>query len=284
MKSNILKTTESYLVEVRAKHGNLYDYSDVEYISAKDKIKVRCFVHGYFLQEASYFVNKSRGCPKCVRKSITNKSKMTTAEFIYKAVIIHKDKYDYSLVNYINSSTKVTIVCPVHGAFSQTPNNHLRDRGCNLCRFTKSVSKAESDLALFINDLMGEDSAITSSRHEWLDNKELDIYIPSLNIAIEYNGYIYHHSSKGVSTFLDNTYVDKNYHLNKYNLCKENGIDLIHIFEFEDIDKWKIILKNLIQTPSKYSIDFDNQFRHIELYNKNLNFYGISIISTLTDN
>ena len=50
MKSNILKTTESYLVEVRAKHGNLYDYSDVEYISAKDKIKVRCFVHGYFLQ------------------------------------------------------------------------------------------------------------------------------------------------------------------------------------------------------------------------------------------
>ena len=49
-------------------------------------------------------------------------------------------------------------------------------------------------------------------------------------------------NSKFNSTFCDATYKEPNYHLNKYNLCKENGIDLIHIFEFEDLDEWLVKL------------------------------------------
>ena len=55
MKNNTLKTTETYIKEVYSKYGDIYDYSEIEYISAKDKVKIRCFEHGYFLQEASYF-------------------------------------------------------------------------------------------------------------------------------------------------------------------------------------------------------------------------------------
>lgn len=282
MKNNTLKTTEEYLKEVSSKFGDLYDYSEIEYISAKHKIKVRCFEHGYFLQEASYFVNKSHGCPKCRKKTLSINSRSNSEEFIDKAKIVHKNKYDYGLVKYITSNIKVDIICPVHGVFSQTPNNHLRDRGCNLCRFKNSSSKMESELSLFLENLGV--TVISNNRFSWLNNKELDIYIPSLNLAIEYNGYVYHHSTKGISKFLDNTYVDPDYHLNKYNLCKENGIDLIHIFEFEDLNYWRSMLGRIIYNSSSFLITFENQFRSVELFNKNLNFYGISIISSLTDN
>ena len=46
---------------------------------------------------------------------------------------MHGDKYDYSLVVYVNNDAKVTIVCPEHGPFKQTPNIHLRDSGCSRC-------------------------------------------------------------------------------------------------------------------------------------------------------
>lgn len=59
--------------------------------------------------------------------------KRTTEEFIQKAKEIHGDKYDYSKVNYINTDTKVCIICPEHGEFWQTPYHHLCSKGCNIC-------------------------------------------------------------------------------------------------------------------------------------------------------
>ena len=54
-------------------------------------------------------------------------------EFIDKANLIHNDKYDYSMVEYVKSSVKVKIICPVHGVFEQTPNKHLAGQGCKQC-------------------------------------------------------------------------------------------------------------------------------------------------------
>ena len=53
--------------------------------------------------------------------------------FIFKSKKIHGDKYDYSLVNYINNKTKVTILCSIHGEFKQRPNDHLSGYGCSKC-------------------------------------------------------------------------------------------------------------------------------------------------------
>ena len=58
--------------------------------------------------------------------------------FIEKARQIHNDKYDYSKVNYVNSRTKVCIICPEHGEFWQTPHNHLKGYGCAECGKEKS--------------------------------------------------------------------------------------------------------------------------------------------------
>lgn len=68
-------------------------------------------------------------------------------QFILKSTIIHDGKYDYSLVEYINTNSKVSIICPNHGVFNQTPKNHLHNHGCPKCsseykstKFRKSIS------------------------------------------------------------------------------------------------------------------------------------------------
>jgi len=59
--------------------------------------------------------------------------KIKLIEFINKSNIVHDDKYDYSFVNYVNSKTKVRIICLKHGEFWQTPSNHLSGHGCSKC-------------------------------------------------------------------------------------------------------------------------------------------------------
>jgi hypothetical protein len=66
--------------------------------------------------------------------------------------------------------------------------------------------------------------------------KDLDIYIPSLNIAIEYDGLIWHSSAFQIN----------NYHKNKYDLCKQKGIRLITIFE----DEW-LHARNIVENKLK---------------------------------
>lgn len=63
--------------------------------------------------------------------------------FINKATEIHGDKYDYSLVNYINLRTKVKIICPNHGEFEQSPDKHFRKRGCQKCGGTTKLTTNE---------------------------------------------------------------------------------------------------------------------------------------------
>ena len=52
-----------------------------------------------------------------------------TKKFIEKAIFIHGDKYDYSLVDYKSSKDKIKIICKEHGIFEQYPAKHLIGRG-----------------------------------------------------------------------------------------------------------------------------------------------------------
>lgn len=63
--------------------------------------------------------------------------------FINKATEIHGNKYDYSLVNYVNLRTKVKIICPIHGEFEQSPDKHFRKRGCQKCGGTTKLTTNE---------------------------------------------------------------------------------------------------------------------------------------------
>lgn len=60
--------------------------------------------------------------------------KKTHQEFINESISINGNKYDYSLVEYINSHIKVKIICPQHGMFKQTPYHHINGHGCIKCK------------------------------------------------------------------------------------------------------------------------------------------------------
>ena len=77
--------------------------------------------------------------------------RFTTKEFIKRAIKIHGKKFDYSEVKYLNAHTKITIICPDHGKFSQSPNKHLRSsHGCNLCGYKFGSEKQKINPHTFV--------------------------------------------------------------------------------------------------------------------------------------
>lgn len=133
------KSNNDFIKRAREIHGNKYDYSKTEYNKSSEKVCIICPEHGEFWQEANSHL-RGCGCPKCRSEKMSNLLKSGTKEFIEKAKQIHGDKYDYSKVNYINNCTKVCIICPKHGEFWQTPNDHLSGYGCGECGGTKKMS------------------------------------------------------------------------------------------------------------------------------------------------
>lgn len=69
--------------------------------------------------------------------------RLTQEDFINRSKKIHDDKYDYSKVKYINTYTKVEIICQIHGSFFQDPHNHFKGKGCPLCDSTHKLTQSE---------------------------------------------------------------------------------------------------------------------------------------------
>ena len=124
--------TKNFIRKALRKHGDRYDYLEVNYINNSTKVEIICSKHGNFYQTPQAHLN-GRGCRICGIKNAHNLQRNTSEKFIKKAKKIHVNKYDYSKVNYIDAHTKVCIICPKHGEFWQTPNNHLCRKGCPKC-------------------------------------------------------------------------------------------------------------------------------------------------------
>lgn len=71
-------------------------------------------------------------------------------DFLKKAKEVHGDKYDYSKVEYINSQTKICIICKEHGEFWQTPANHLSGQDCPKCSIINTHKLQKSNKEYFI--------------------------------------------------------------------------------------------------------------------------------------
>jgi len=139
------KEYDEIITNFKKIHGDKYDYSLVNYVTQKEPIKIICPEHGVF--EQTYNTHKKgHGCPKCVGRYKTNN------EFIIEANKIHSNKYDYSLVNYVNSIKNINIICDLHGEFKQKPANHLQGSGCPKCKGLKITEKKTKTIDEFIND------------------------------------------------------------------------------------------------------------------------------------
>lgn len=113
-------------------HNGKYDYSKVEYVDSLTSVVIICPEHGEFKQTPQSHA-RGNGCPICANIKRGDTFRHNKADFIKKANKIHKGKYNYDKVNYINSSTDVIITCPIHSDFKMLPAAHLQGQGCPKC-------------------------------------------------------------------------------------------------------------------------------------------------------
>ena len=72
------------------------------------------------------------------------KQKENQIDLIENFKQVHGDKFDYSKVNYVNSTTKITVICKIHGEFAINPKHHKNGVGCKKCYFeSRSIKKSE---------------------------------------------------------------------------------------------------------------------------------------------
>ena len=146
------KTTEQFIEGSKNIHGSIYYYSKVEYTNNSTKVLITCPIHGDFEQTPKLHL-KGSGCPKCGNnRKNADRVKNAAKNFSQRASNVHNNKYDYSKVQYIDSNTKVIIICPVHGEFKQRPTDHLQGKGCLTCGVQSNGKTKKDKAALEFND------------------------------------------------------------------------------------------------------------------------------------
>lgn len=239
--------TEIFIQKARKVHGNKYDYSKVNYIDCRTPITIICPKHGEFEQSPAGHLS-GQGCYKCGIEATAEAKRLTNEEFIRRAKLVHGDRYDYSKVNYVNSDSKVIIICPEHGEFEQIAYNHLIGANCPICanknRLDKIVSDGELDIMSVLSkwNIAYETQIRLSSTVNQSGYMYVDFYLPDYNTFIEYNGkqhYVPIECMGGQLKFEQQQARDKE--LRQY--CKDNNINLIEIRYDEDV--WEVLNEKL---------------------------------------
>lgn len=235
-------TKKKMLAKFFEKHGKLYDYSLCEYKGQETPVAIKCSTHGVFMQRPEDHWRGS-GCPQCFhenRRGATQRD--TTESFIKKVQAIHGNSFDLSSVVYANSQQDIEVVCIKHNKVCKTKPNWLLN-GCNPCTSCNHMkSKQEQSLADYLKIF----TSIVQHDRQILKPKELDIYAPSVALAIEYSGMFWH-SHGSVEEELKN----KNNHQHKYAQCAAKGIRLITIYETEWLERQQAIKRLLRNAVGK---------------------------------
>lgn len=159
-------TTQDFIKKALTQHGDFYDYSRVEYKNSQIKVAIICPEHGEFHQTPNEHWIGS-GCPECGRKRIQEKLRMTTSEFIEKAIKIHNNKYDYSRTSYINNRTPLIVTCPEHGDFEAHPGRHLSGAECRMCA-NENIRKSK---VLNLVDFLERASELHNDKYDYSNVK-----------------------------------------------------------------------------------------------------------------
>jgi hypothetical protein len=219
---------EAFIEKSKLVHGDKYDYSLVKYTNNKEKITIICKEHGEFLVSPSDHMS-GYNCVKCRN----NKYKNTKQDIINRFNLKHGCKYNYDKIEeYNNNKDKITIVCYLHGDFTQKINSHLGGQGCPICK----ESKGEIEITNFLKN----NKINYLPQHKFENCKNInqlsfDFYLPKLNICIEYNGKQHYEPIEffgGINKFNQQIINDKI----KKEYCHNNNIPLIIIKYNENVN------------------------------------------------
>ena len=138
---------DTFINQATTIHRGFYSYPK-NWLIENHQARIICPSHGEFNQ-SMYTHLAGTGCKKCRAEKLSVKYRISTKSFVIKASSIHKNKYDYCDVNYTTTREKITIICPSHGKFQQTPSNHLRGQGCPQCGIGKCATNRKMSIDNF---------------------------------------------------------------------------------------------------------------------------------------
>lgn len=164
--SNTNYTTKEFINKAKLKHFDRYDYSLVEYINAKTKVKIICKKHGVFEQSPNNHLS-GNNCPSCTGKIITTKI------IIDDLILSRGNRYDYSKVKYIGSSIKITIVCREHGEFKQNIWQHKNGANCFECvkKQRRLIGFSQDEIISKFHEVHGDTYDYSLVKYTGIDNQ-----------------------------------------------------------------------------------------------------------------
>lgn len=235
----------------------LYDYSESKLNGVTNDITIRCYIHGYFTQQAKSHINiKSNngaaGCKRCGNAKGAEKLRLGRDHFVLASQKKHVDdngapKYDYSMsyinkitgnAEYTNIDDKVKIICPVHGIFKQIAYDHRKGKGCTYCGESEGSLQTWKHLET-IEIIGGRKGYKREKKYpdlKYVDHLRFDFYLKKFNALIEYNGeqhYLPVECWGGKDALLKRQLCDEL----KAQYCKDNNIPLLIIKYDENIQK-----------------------------------------------
>ena len=120
-------------VELAHPHG-LYDFSESKYFGQNEITQFYCRLHDQNCSVLPVNLWRGSGCYDCGMIRVAESRRLDHADFLAKCINSHEDDYDYSMVDYVNSSTHVIVGCYEHGYWSVLPSNHMYGKSrCPVC-------------------------------------------------------------------------------------------------------------------------------------------------------
>lgn len=225
---------DSFILKSIEKFGKKYDFSDSIYIKSTRPIHFICPIHGDVTMTPHDHLSSTTGCPKCGKESMAVTQMLSPDEIISIGNSRYNGKYTYLTDTYRGYQIPMGIICPIHGLFSQSFDSHIHNNGCPKCNNRESTG--EKKIFEYVSSIVGYENVVRNYVGLFGDNREIDIYVPSHNIGIEFDGLEWHSEKRG---------KDIGYHLRKTEDAMEKGVLLIHVFEDEWIEHKDLVLDRI---------------------------------------
>jgi very-short-patch-repair endonuclease len=144
---------------------------DNDDLKSHDIIKIKCEKHNSIFEQKVYIhLSGSTGCRECYMDKIKSKNKLGINEFIKRCNLKHKNYYDYSKVTFVDTKTKVTIICPEHGEFYPTPSNHMNGSKCPNCAHRIKIENQK----ITFDEFVKKSNKMFNNRYIYFDNGNFD--------------------------------------------------------------------------------------------------------------
>jgi predicted nucleic acid-binding Zn-ribbon protein len=216
-----------------------YDFSDEDYLGLDKKCPHTCRKCGNTFDAIPNNVLTAHGssshyCPHC--------NNMVRDERPYRERCLEATEGRVEPLGvYVNRKTQLLHRCTTCGhSWECTPSNPLSGTGCPKC--SRRIKESVGEMA--VADLFRRAGLrVLTKDHSVLRRRELDVYLPDLALAVEYNGLFWH----------GERYKDSGYHLEKLEECRAAGVRLIQIFEDEWLLRREIVEEKLLVTAGAFS-------------------------------